>query len=299
MITLMGATGATGGALLRHLVARGVPVRAVTRTPEALRTALGGSARTLVQVVGADAADPQSLRSAFAGCTQLFLAMANGPRQVELECNVLDAAEPSGVRHVVKLSAPAAEPDSPVAVSRGHRRIEDRLAASPMTGTVLRPYAFMQKLLLGAPGIAEGVLIGSLGEAACTYVDVRDIAEVAAEILLRPGLAGATHTLTGPRAYTQHQVAALLSESTGRTVRYVDLTPDAFHDHLLNAAGMPDWLARHVVEIQQLAVSRPESANRTVEEVLGRPARTLPDFLHEHRAVFTAGAAPAGPPAAP
>ncbi|WP_072485282.1 NmrA family NAD(P)-binding protein [Streptomyces atratus] len=284
MITIMGATGATGGALLRRLIELDIPCRAVSRTPAKLCAAIG--VETPVEVVGADAADPRALRTAFDGSTQLFLAMANSPRQVALEINAIDAAVACGVRHVVKLSAPAAEPDSPVAVSRGHWRVEAHLAATGLVATLLRPYAFMQKLLLNAPAVAQGVLIGAMRDVPCNYIDVRDVADVAAETLLRPGLDGATYALTGPQAFSHPELARLLGELTGRPVRCIDLPPDDFHGHLVRTAHMPDWLASHVVEIQQLAVARPESPNDTVETILGRPARTLDAFVHEHLAMF-------------
>ncbi|MFI5831498.1 NmrA family NAD(P)-binding protein [Streptomyces sp. NPDC051578] len=286
MITIMGATGATGGALLRRLAGLDVPCRAISRTPGTLRAAIGAS--TSVEVVGADAADPRTLRDALKGSAQLFLAMANSPRQAELETNAIDAAAACGVQHVVKLSAPAAEPASPVAISRGHWRVEEHLAATDMTATLLRPYAFMHKLLLNAPAVAQGVLIGAMREAPCNYIDVRDIADVAAETLLVPGLAGAEYTLTGPQAYSHSELARLLGELTGRPVRHIDLSPDEFHSHLLTTAHMPPWLADHVVEIQLLAIDRTESPNDTIETVLGRPARTLHDFLREHVHAFTA-----------
>lgn len=284
MITIVGATGTTGGALLRRLTELDVPCRAVSRAPDKLGVPTG--ARTPVETAGADAADPRTLRAAFEGSTQLFLAMANSPRQAELETNVIDAAAACGVRHVVKLSAPAAEPASPVAVSRGHRRVEEHLAATGMTATLLRPYAFMQKLLLNVPAIARGMLIGAMREAPCNYIDARDIADVAAEILLHPGLAGATYTLTGPQTFSHPELATLLGELTGRTVRHVDLPPSEFRSHLLLTAHMPPWLADHVIEIQQLAIARPESPNDTIETVLGRPARTLRAFIHEHLHAF-------------
>ncbi|MFJ4010655.1 NmrA family NAD(P)-binding protein [Streptomyces sp. NPDC090026] len=282
----MGATGATGGALLRRLTELGVPCRALSRTPDTLRAAVGDESP--VEIVGADAGDPRTLRDALSGSTQLFLAMANGPRQVELETNVIDAAVACGVLHVVKLSAPAAEPASPVAVSRGHWSVEQRLAAAGITATLLRPYAFMQRLLLKGPATARGVLVGAMGDAPCNYVDVRDIADVAAETLLRPGLAGTTHTLTGPQCFSHSELARLLTDLTDRPVRYIDLPPDEFHSHLVSTAHMPPWLASHVVEIQQLAVSRPESPNGTIEALLDRPARTLRDFVREHLRVFAA-----------
>ncbi|MER7755868.1 NmrA family NAD(P)-binding protein [Kitasatospora sp. NPDC097643] len=287
MIVVMGAGGATGSATLRSLAAIGAPTRALSRNPARLATELDERTLALTEPLPADAADPDSLRAAFRGAHQLFLTMANGPRQVEHELTAIDVAAESGVEHIVKISAPAAEPDSPVAVSRGHHRIEEHLRASGITATVLRPYAFMQKLLLLAPGIAAaGVVHGSLGLARCNYVDARDIGDVAAEVLTRPELAGGAYPLTGGRAYSHPELTGLLGELLGRSVRYVDLSPAELHAHLVHRGGMPAWLAAHVVEIQQLAVVRREVPDDTATRLTGRPPRTLEAFLREHLHLF-------------
>ncbi|MFF7990728.1 NmrA family NAD(P)-binding protein [Kitasatospora xanthocidica] len=283
MIVIMGAAGATGGATLRSLSALGTPSRALSRDPG--RLAAGLDERTLARTepFPADAADPDSLREAFRGAHQLFLTMANSPDQVRYELNAIDAALDCGVGHIVKVSAPAAEPDSPVVISRGHHLIEERLRSSGVTTTVLRPYAFMQKLLLLAPGIAAaGVVHGAMGQARCNYVDVRDIGDLAADVLTRPELMGGTHPLTGGRAYSHAEVTSLLGDLLGRPVRYVDLSPAELHAHLVERAGMPGWLAAHVVEIQQLAVVRRETPDGTFTRLTGRSPRTLEAFLQEH-----------------
>ncbi|MFI6154670.1 NmrA family NAD(P)-binding protein [Kitasatospora sp. NPDC051170] len=292
MIVVMGATGATGGATLRSLSALGVPTRALSRDPARLAAALNGSALVgsapddpapaLAQPVAADAADPASLREAFRGAKQLLLTMANGPRQVQYELNAVEAALVCGVEHIVKVSAPAAEPDSPVAVSRGHHFIEEQLRDSGIRTTVLRPYAFMQKLLLQAPAIAAGVLPGAMKRARCNYVDVRDVGEAAAAVLTRPEMAGATVPLTGPRPYSHQELADLLRDLLGHPVRHLELTPSEFHAHLVGRAGMPDWLAAHVVEIQQLATLREEKPDDAFTRLTGRAPRTLEAFLGEH-----------------
>ncbi|MFJ5551888.1 NmrA family NAD(P)-binding protein [Streptomyces sp. NPDC093225] len=283
MIVIMGAGGATGGATLRSLAALGVPSRALSRDPARLTSALDAHTLARTTALPADAADPESLRAAFRGAHQLFLTMANGPHQVRYELDAIDAAVDCGVAHIVKVSAPAAEPDSPVAVSRGHHLVEERLRSCGVTATVLRPYAFMQKLLLLAPGIAAaGVVHGALGGARCNYVDVRDIGDAAAEVLTRPESAGGTYPLTGGRAYSHPELVSLLGELLGRPVRYVDLGPSELHAHLVDRAGMPDWLAAHVVEIQQLAVAREEAPDDAFRRLVGRAPRTLEDFLVEN-----------------
>ncbi|MGF0316773.1 NmrA family NAD(P)-binding protein [Nocardia fluminea] len=279
----MGASGTTGAALLGTLVASGVPSRALTRNPDRLRAQLGATADGFVEVLRADAADMASLRAAFTGARQLFLAMANSPDQVELEIRVLDAAAESGIEHVVKISAPAAEADSPVAISRGHYTVEQHLRTSGLTHTVLRPYAFMQNLLHLAPGVAEqGVVLGAMDEASCNWVDGRDVADVAAAVLMHSDLAGGTYVLTGSEALGYGELARILTRLLGRPVRYVNLAPQQLRDNLIHHAHMPVWLAEHIVEIQQLAVAQPESPTDTVAHLLGREPRTLNAFLHEH-----------------
>ncbi|MFJ6795051.1 NmrA family NAD(P)-binding protein [Streptomyces sp. NPDC091268] len=289
----MGATGATGNALLHSLLALDVPVRALTRTPHkplpGVTGPLGAAPGTRLEVQYADAADPRSLLRALEGADQLFLAMANGPAQVELETRVIDAAARAGVVHIVKVSAPAAEADSPVAVSRGHHAVEAHLRRCGLTHTTLRPYAFMQNLLRLAPAVAaQGVILGSTGDVPWNHVDCRDIGDVAAAALTRPDVAGGTYTLTGSEAVSYPDLAARLTTLTGRPVRYVDLAPAELRDTLVRHANMPAWLADHVTEIQQLALSRPEPPTTTVSDLLGRPPRTLDAFLREHRARFRA-----------
>lgn len=286
MIVVMGATGATGNALLHRLLTLGAPVRALTRTPHRPIPGVTDAHRPPVDVRYADAADPRSLHTAFEGADRLFLAMANGPAQVELETRVIDIATRAGIGHVVKISAPAAEPDSPVAVSRGHHAIEEHLRGSGLTHTILRPYAFMQNLLRLAPAVDRGVILGATGDAPCNHIDCRDIADVAAAALTRPDIAGGTYVLTGPEAVTHSELAAKLTALTGRRIRYADLTPDELRDDLIQHARMPAWLAEHVTEIQQLAKTRPEAPTAAVADILGRPPRTLDAFLREHRSHF-------------
>lgn len=282
MIAVMGATGATGHALVIRLIELGIPCRALSRDPDRLRAMTPGA-----EVAYADAADAASLRAAFTGATQLFLTMVNSPAQIELETRAIETARACGIRHVVKLSAPAAGPDSPVAVSRWHHAIEQELRTSGLEYTLLRPYAFMQKLpLLGPQVAAQGVIVGSMGSSACNYIDARDIADVAAAALTRAETAGGTYTLTGSRTYSYPELADLLSGLLGTPVRYLDLSPADFRAHLIERSGMPGWLADHITEIQQLAVAVPEHPTGTVTRILGRPPRSLECYLAENLDAF-------------
>lgn len=285
MIVVMGAAGATGNALVHRLTTAGIHCRALSRDPDRLRANM--NAVNTVDVRYADATDPASLRAAFEGASQLFLTMTNSPAQIELETRVIAIAAESGIAHIVKLSAPTAREDSPVAIARWHHAIEETLRNSGLEHTILRPYAFMQKLLLLTPQIAErGVIVGTMGAAACNYIDCRDIADVAAAALTRSEIAGGTYTLTGSATYSYPRLAALLSRLLDTHVRYVDLPPAEFRAQLIERSGFPGWLADHITEIQQLAVAYPEHPNDTVAHILGRAPRSLESFLAEHVNTF-------------
>jgi nucleoside-diphosphate-sugar epimerase len=77
--------------------------------------------------------------NALIGVERAFLLSADDPRQVELQGNLVEAAQQAGVRHIVKLSAYTAAPDSPVSFARWHWQTEEQLKQSGLAYTILRP----------------------------------------------------------------------------------------------------------------------------------------------------------------
>ena len=90
---------------------------------------------------------------------------------------------------------------------------------------VLRPNSFLQNVLTYfAPSIrAQGAFYGAMGNARTSYVDVRDIAAVAAKALRSSEHDGKTYELNGPEALTCAEVAERISRHAGIAARYVDL----------------------------------------------------------------------------
>ena len=103
-VLVTGATGNVGSAVVHELRRRGVPVRAFVRDPVELPEG--------VEVAIGDFEDPASIRAALAGVDRVFLSSADGPRKVEHEAAVIDAA--AGVDLIVKASTLAAQVGSPL-----------------------------------------------------------------------------------------------------------------------------------------------------------------------------------------
>ena len=284
MILVAGATGHVGSELVRLLAAAGTPARAPVHPPNkaapiqrlGLETAVG------------DFEQPDTLDAAMAGCDRLFLLSPPTPRQPQQEQQVIDAAKRARVAHVVKQSVPwADDPDTGLVFCRWHGQIEQHLEGSGLSYTLLRPSNFMQNFLMSAQPVAEqGVLYGMLGEGRVGFIDTRDVAAVAAQLLTSPGHQGASYTLTGPEALSAAEVAERLSAAIGRQVRAADIGLDAFRQGLA-AAGLPGWLVDGVVEGNKLlAAGHGAEVTDEVARVVGRAPRTFAQFAADHRAAF-------------
>ena len=285
-ILVTGATGNVGSAVVRELGDRGLPVRAFVRDPDRAAAVLGPD----VELAVGDFAEPASVRAALEGIEVVFLACGNVPPQVEYETGLIDAAAQAGVRRLVKLSALGAEPGSPVAFWDWHARIERHLEASGVPWVNLRPRYFMTNLLGFAVTIrSAGAVFAPAEGVKIPMIDPRDVAATAAALLAGDGHEGRTYELTGPEPITFSDVAAHLSEVTGRPVRFVPV-PDAAALEGLGQAGLPDWLAENIVAVFGMLRDDPSAqVTDAVAAISDRQPRHLAEFLADHAALFAQG----------
>jgi len=280
MILITGATGRVGGATLRQLSTRGMPVRALVRNAEKAALVAGLPVETVI----GDLAQPRSLESALDGITAALLVSPFDPHQAELQGNFIDAAKRAGQVHVVKISGLGTALDSSVRSGRWHAQTEKHLEDSGLPFTHLRPPFFMQNILRFVPTIrASGEFVGSLGQGKVAMIDVDDIAAVTATALTTDAHAGKVYVLTGPEALSYSDVAERLSRILGRTVTYKDVSLAVMRERLL-ASGLPEW---QVDFSSALSAGHASAVTSTVEAVTGRPARTLEQFIREHVVRFT------------
>jgi putative NAD(P)-binding protein len=157
MILVTGATGRTGGALVRRLSAEGIPVRALVRSAA---RAEGLSALPAVEIVEGDMAHPATHSEALRDVDRAMLISSSDPTMLEVQSNFIDAAAAAGIEHVVKLSGIMPDLDSPFRFARMHGEIERRLEASGMAFTHLRAGEFMHAYFRQVPSIvAQGRLL--------------------------------------------------------------------------------------------------------------------------------------------
>ncbi len=285
VITVTGSTGTIGGELVRLLSEAGAAVRAVFRDPGKVRPLPG------VAWVRADLRDARLREPVLAGTARLFLLSGNATGFGRVQIETLRAARELGVAHVVKLSALGASDHSNSAIAREHWEVEQALQSTEMSWTILRPHAFMQNWLgeVAEAVRARGLIESPIGDGRVPFIDARDIAAVAAEALLHPEAhAGRRYFLTGGEAVGYADLAAAISESTGRPVSYRPISMEAARARM-EAQGLSAYLIEAMLAIAtyQKAGGPTSMVSDKVERILGRPPRTLRDFVRDHIASFS------------
>ncbi|TYB48147.1 NAD(P)H-binding protein [Actinomadura chibensis] len=266
MILVTGATGTIGRALIGEL---GGAARALVRRPEQ------GEELGCDYVVG-DLERPGDIP--IEPGDRLFLNSALWPGFVRAHKAVIDHAAAAGAAQVVTVSVRGVTSSSLLGFGM-HGQVDDHLKASGVPWSILAPVGFMQNLAGDVD--TEGRIFGSYGRGRVGYIDARDIAAVAAALLTRPVGDDASYELTGPAAPTHDEIAAELTRALGRPVRYVDMPVEEAAVHL-EKRGMPAPAARDLAQLMsQIGDGRWASTTTTVADVLGRPPRSLRQFLHE------------------
>jgi uncharacterized protein YbjT (DUF2867 family) len=284
MILVTGGTGTTGREIIGELKKTGATnVRALVRD-RAKASFISDAGFGLVE---GDFDRPETLDAALEGVESALLLSPPSPQTFEHQRAFIEAAKRAGVRHVVKFSAIGADAGAPEGFGKWHGQAEEFLKSSGLAWTILQPNFFMQNLLEQARQIAaDGRIYQPVGDAKMSCIDVRDIGAVAARTLTEEGHEGKTYVLTGPEALSYNEVAAKLSEATGREITYVAITPEQFREGAL-AAGLPEWLVSALERLNEnLVAGRSAEVTDDVRKVAGREPITFDQFARDYAQAF-------------
>ncbi|GAB2622325.1 NAD(P)H-binding protein [Streptomyces capparidis] len=273
-VLVLGATGNTGSATARALRERGVPLRTASRGTAPPH---GG------EHVRFDWADPATHAPALAGATGVHLVAPVGVADpAPLVEPFLRRALEAGVRRVVLLSSSAVAPGDP-----GLGRVDALVRRAVPEWAVLRPSWFMQNFVGDHPLAhsirSTGEIVTATADGRLPFVDARDIGAVSAALLAAEGWESGEHLVTGPRALSHGEAAALVAEVTGRAVRHVDVSTGELAARLA-AAGYDASFASGLAALDELIRGGgQERVGDAVERLTGRPPTSLRAFLAEHR----------------
>lgn len=287
MILVTGASGNAGGAVVNELLKTATPFRGMFRSQQDAAKALPG-----VATVIADFSSMESMNRALTGIESVYLVCSPTPELVELESRVIDACQGSGVKHLV-LNSSLGAADYPKSFPAWHRAVEDKLKASGLGFTILRPNSFMQNIVLYlAPSVREqGAFFAAMGDARVSYLDLRDIAAVVARVVASPAAhLGKTYELNGPEALTYSELAQRIARVCNRQVKFVDI-PEAAQRAAMLDMRMPEWQVDALLDLQRYyKFGQGGEVTEVLPKLLGRTPLDLDSFLEEFKNSFRSAA---------
>ncbi|MHA0914129.1 SDR family oxidoreductase [Kosakonia cowanii] len=280
MIALTGATGQLGQFVVEALL-KTVPAKeivAIVRNP-AKAEALGKQGLIVRQ---GDYNDQAALTQALAGVEKLLLISSSevGQRAAQHR-NVINAAKAAGVKFIAYTSLLHAD-TSPLGLHVEHVETEKLLAESGIPFALLRNGWYSENYLASAPAaLAHGVFLGAAGEGKIASATRADYAAAAARVISEEGHAGKVYELAGDKAWTLSDLAALLSEASGKKVVYQNQS-EADFAAALKGAGLPDGLAEMLAD-SDIGASKGGlfDDSQTLSKLIGRPTTSIADSVND------------------
>ncbi|WP_410790130.1 NAD(P)H-binding protein [Kribbella sp. C-35] len=271
-IVVTGATGLVGRPLVQLLDDRGVEVRAVARSSG----------------IAVDLAEPEALAPALEGADALFVH----PRAVGASAGkVLALANEFGVRRVVVLSAINVDDDPAHQPSRlngdRNKEVEEAVVVGGLPWVAVRSSTFAANVIgmFGAQIRGGDVVRAPYGDFAEAPIHEADLAAVIAEALLNEEFDGRRLRVTGPQSLTHEQQVAVIGEVLGRPLTFQEVPPQLAAKGLV-AHGLREEFVTALMARYERGAGQPAEVTDEVEGILGRPARTLADWVADHAAVF-------------
>jgi uncharacterized protein YbjT (DUF2867 family) len=282
-----GSHGATGLWVARQLRRHGVPVRALTRHAD------GRVARLQeigVEVVTGDLADRRSLPAALDGVETAYFTYPVAAGVVDAAANFASAGRAAGLRRVVVMSMAVARPDSPSALGRAQWLAEEILDWAGLSTTVVRIAALFFEnipLLHHADVANDGVLRNSFGDVAISWIAGEDAAKLAVAALLHPErFDSKTVYPGGGKAYSHAEIARMIGERIGRTLRHETISPAAWQERLgglaVADARVTPAMAAHIAAVGA-ALRQPPPPNDLFERLTLDAPQSLGDAIASGR----------------
>jgi uncharacterized protein YbjT (DUF2867 family) len=271
-VLVIGATGTTGRHICRYLAESGAQVVAASRSGDAPPGAHG---------IHFDWHDAASWNVALTGVDRMYLIAPSGASDpVTVMGPFLDRALECGVKRAVLQSSSLIEAGGPV-LGPVHAMIADRFPE----WAVLRPSWFMQNFSdhhWHAAAIRErGEITTAAGSGRVGFIDVRDIARVAASVLLADAAPNSDPILTGPQALNHDEVAAIISRVSEVAVTHVTVGPERMKE-IYEADGLPADYATMLADLDvQIACGAEDRVTEKVVQLTGTPPRSLEEFAAE------------------
>ena len=280
-IAITGSSGHIGGMVARHLSARGLPLILPLRTPAKAPDLPACEARPFAY------GDFELARQALSGVDVLFMvSAAESPTREQEHLTLVRAAAVAGVQHLVYLSFAGASASSTFTLVRTHAATEAAIQQTAMRYTFLRDNFYSE--MMATIANADGIIAGPAGDGRVACVSQQDVAQAAANILAAIASSDDRHhnrsyTLTGSEALTFADIAAVLTDITGKPHRYHNQTlREAYASRERDYPETPAWqIEAWVSTYTAIAGGELATVSDDLPQLLGRAPRRFAEVVRD------------------
>ena len=280
-IAITGSSGHIGGMVARHLSARGLPLILPLRNPAKAPNLPACEARLFAY------GDFELARQALSGVDVLFMvSAAESPTREQEHLTLVRAAAAADVQHLVYLSFAGANASSTFTLARTHAATEAAIQQTAMRYTFLRDNFYSE--MMATIANADGIIAGPAGDGRVACVSQQDVAQAAANILAAIASGDDRHhnrsyTLTGSEALTFADIAAVLTDITGKPHRYHNQTLDeAYASRERDYPDTPAWqIEAWVSTYTAIAGGELATVSDDLPQLLGRAPRRFAEVVRD------------------
>ena len=250
MILITGSTGHLGTATIGNMLKNGVPVKNIAAFARN-RDKAEGLNELGVEVRLGNYDDYTSMVKAFTGVERLlFISGSEVEKRDKQHENIVRAAVEAGVPHIIYTSFERKNDDLTLPISfitRTHIETEKRILATGLKYTFLRNalYAEGLPMFLGKDVLEKGIYFPA-GNGRVPFVSVVNLAEATANIVAGTGHENKSYYMVNTHNYSFYEVASILSEITGKSVKYFCPSHEEFTETLMKA-GLPEQTIKGII----------------------------------------------------
>jgi len=283
-ILITGATGQVGSKTINYLLSNpSIEIVAAVRTVEKAASFKSKGIATVIL----DFDDESTHLTAFENIDRVFIVTGYTVDMLRQSKAILDAAKKAGVKHIVHLGACGPD-DTTVGHWVWYQFVERYIEWCGFSFTHLRPQDFMQNLIGygGKKGIKNGVLHHYVFNARLSWVDVNDVAQVAAITLANPEIHNGKTYRLGYDALNFNEIAKLMTSIIGQPFQYEPLSPEVFLQAMIDSGAEMAYMTCVYDHWKRHAAGTIPNADETFDNfytITGKQPTKWAEFIERHK----------------
>ncbi|MDP1810387.1 MAG: SDR family oxidoreductase [Sediminibacterium sp.] len=280
-ILITGSTGTFGSHVAKKLQRKVIPFRAAAQSIEKVKNILGQE----TDAVAFDWNNPSTFDTLFDGISTVYIIappFSNIFHQQVIP--FLEKAKNGGVKHIVLTTAFGTDANPEGTFFKAEEMVKNL----GIGYTILRPnFIFQNFVNFDLQSVRGGAIYVPSGEGKTSYIDVRDIAQVSADVLVNPKEHNEKiYSITGSEALSHNEIAAIFSEVLGKNISNINPTEDEFKN-ALKSYNVPAFIYDYMAVLYSvIKAGYMSTVTNDVLKVTGKNPILFKSYVEENQLIF-------------